>query len=60
VIGGSECALAAQEMGYDVFGMDIMEGNVKQAQKYGLNAERIDFINIKQTKNGMLSLWATL
>jgi 2-polyprenyl-3-methyl-5-hydroxy-6-metoxy-1,4-benzoquinol methylase len=44
-IGGGECALAAQEMGFDVLGIDISEGNVRQAARYGLNAEHADFMD---------------
>jgi 2-polyprenyl-3-methyl-5-hydroxy-6-metoxy-1,4-benzoquinol methylase len=49
-IGGSECVLAAQEMGYDVLGIDIVENNVAQAKKYGIDAIAIDFINFDSDK----------
>jgi SAM-dependent methyltransferase len=42
-IGGSECAIVAREMGFDVFGIDIAAANVKQAKKYGIAAEAHDF-----------------
>ena len=42
-LGGSECSLVAQEMGFNVFGIDISEGCVYQAQQYGINAEIQDF-----------------
>jgi 2-polyprenyl-3-methyl-5-hydroxy-6-metoxy-1,4-benzoquinol methylase len=42
-VGGSECALVATEMGFNVFGIDICAGNVNQAKKYGINAELQDF-----------------
>lgn len=57
-IGGSECSLAAAEMGYDVFGIDILEGNVVQARNYGLIAELHDFVTYETEKNGISSLWA--
>ena len=49
-IGGCECALAAREMEYSVFGIDISEANVLQARSYGINAEQYDFhyFNMKQ------------
>lgn len=43
-IGGSECILSAQEMGFNVFGLDISEGNVQQAQKYGLDVRANDIM----------------
>jgi len=43
-IGGNECILTAREMGYNVFGLDIAEGNVEVAKKYGINAEANDFM----------------
>lgn len=46
-VGGSECALVAQEMGFNVFGLDIDEGNVLQARRYGINAEIHDFMEFK-------------
>jgi 2-polyprenyl-3-methyl-5-hydroxy-6-metoxy-1,4-benzoquinol methylase len=49
-IGGSECALAASEMGFNVFGVDISEGNVLQAQKYGIKAEVHDVMNFEPNK----------
>jgi len=49
-IGGSEFALAAQEMGYDVFGVDIDAANVLQAHKYGINAEVHDFMEFETDK----------
>jgi 2-polyprenyl-3-methyl-5-hydroxy-6-metoxy-1,4-benzoquinol methylase len=44
-VGGSECALVAQEMGYNVFAVDISAGNVLQAQKYGIKSELWDFMD---------------
>ena len=43
-IGGSECALIAQELGYNVFGIDISNENVQQALRYGIKAEVHDFV----------------
>ena len=40
---GCECSLVAQEMGYNVFGIDISEASVIQAQEYGINAVANDF-----------------
>ena len=43
-IGASECLLAAREIGYDVFGIDVIERHVEDAKKlYGLDAETADF-----------------
>ena len=43
-IGASECMLAAREIGYDVFGIDVIERHVEDAKKlYGLDAETADF-----------------
>jgi len=46
-IGGSECALAAREMDFNVFGIDISAHNVVQAHRYGLNAEMHDFMQFE-------------
>ena len=44
-IGASECLLAAREIGYETFGIDVIEKHVEVAKnKYGLNAETADFI----------------
>jgi len=45
-IGGCECSLVAQEMGFNVLGIDILESNVLQAQSYGIDAEVADFMNV--------------
>jgi 2-polyprenyl-3-methyl-5-hydroxy-6-metoxy-1,4-benzoquinol methylase len=43
-IGACECLLAAKEMGYDAFGIDVIERHVEDAKNiYGLNAEAADF-----------------
>lgn len=49
-VGGGECALAALEMGYNVFGLDISEGNVLQAQKYGIDAQVHDVMYFETDK----------
>ena len=49
-VGGCECTLAAQEMGFNVLGIDIAEANVIQARKYGLNAEVCDFMNFESDR----------
>jgi len=41
-IGGLACALVAQELGYTVFGLDIVEGNVLAAHKHGIDAQWMD------------------
>jgi 2-polyprenyl-3-methyl-5-hydroxy-6-metoxy-1,4-benzoquinol methylase len=49
-VGGSECALVAFEMGFDVFGIDIVAGNIRQAKKYGLSVEIADFVKFKPNR----------
>jgi 2-polyprenyl-3-methyl-5-hydroxy-6-metoxy-1,4-benzoquinol methylase len=44
-IGACECLLAAREIGYDAFGIDVIERHVRDARdKYGLSAETHDFV----------------
>ncbi|MCL1823275.1 MAG: class I SAM-dependent methyltransferase [Oscillospiraceae bacterium] len=44
-IGACECMLAAREIGFDVFGIDVIERHVEDAKnKYALNAQTADFI----------------
>ena len=44
-VGASECLLAAREMGYETFGIDVIERHVEEAKnKYNLHAETADFI----------------
>jgi len=44
-VGACECLLAAREIGYEVFGIDVIGRHVEDAKsKYGLNAETADFI----------------
>jgi len=43
-VGASECLLAAREIGYETFGIDVIERHVEDAKNlYGLNAETADF-----------------
>lgn len=50
-IGAGECALTAREMGYDVFGIDVIERHVEDVRnKYGLNAETHDFIEFESAE----------
>jgi len=43
-IGACECVLAAREIGYTTFGIDVIERHVTDAkQRYGLDAETADF-----------------
>ncbi|MCL2204081.1 MAG: class I SAM-dependent methyltransferase [Defluviitaleaceae bacterium] len=47
-IGASECLLAAREIGYDAFGIDVIERHVEDAKNlYGLNAETADINEYK-------------
>ena len=48
--GGAECLLAAREMAFDTFGIEISEGNTMQALKYGLNAERHNFAEFETNR----------
>jgi len=42
--GACECMLAAREIGYDTFGIDVVESRVEAAKsRYGLNLETADF-----------------
>jgi SAM-dependent methyltransferase len=44
-IGACECLLAAREIGYDAYGIDVIERHVADAKsKYGLEAEAVDFL----------------
>jgi len=43
-LGACECLLAAREIGYEAYGIDVIERHVEDAKsKYGLNAETADF-----------------
>ncbi|MDR1245558.1 MAG: class I SAM-dependent methyltransferase [Clostridiales Family XIII bacterium] len=44
-IGACECLLAAREIGYETFGIDVIERHVKDARdKFGLSVEARDFV----------------
>ena len=50
-IGACECLLAAQEVGFDAFGIDVIDKHVIMArEKYGLNAQTADFIEYQPDK----------
>jgi len=50
-IGACECLLAAREIGYDIFGIDVIERHVEDAKnKYGLDAEAIDFLEFESDR----------
>jgi len=50
-IGACECLLAAQEIGYETFGIDVIERHVEDAKnKYGLDAEAIDFLEFESDR----------
>jgi 2-polyprenyl-3-methyl-5-hydroxy-6-metoxy-1,4-benzoquinol methylase len=43
-IGACECLLAAREIGYETYGIDVIERHVEDAKnRYGLDAETADF-----------------
>ncbi|MCL2187612.1 MAG: methyltransferase domain-containing protein [Defluviitaleaceae bacterium] len=50
-IGASECLLAAREIGYNTFGIDVIERHVEEAKKrYGLEAETADINEYETTR----------
>jgi 2-polyprenyl-3-methyl-5-hydroxy-6-metoxy-1,4-benzoquinol methylase len=50
-VGACECLLAAQEEGYDAFGIDVIERHVSMArERFGLNAETADFVEFQTDK----------
>jgi len=50
-IGASECLLSAREIGYDAFGIDVIDRHVEDAkQLYGLKAETADFVEYKSDR----------
>jgi len=49
-LGGCECVLAAREMGYNVYGIDISEDCVSKANKYEVEAVQHDFIKYDTDK----------
>jgi len=47
-IGACECLLAAREIGYETFGIDVIERHVEDAkEKYGLDVEATDFLEFE-------------
>ncbi|MCL1907749.1 MAG: methyltransferase domain-containing protein [Holophagaceae bacterium] len=47
-IGACECMLAAREIGYDTFGIDVIERHVSDARSlYGFDAETADFLEFE-------------
>jgi len=47
-IGACECSLVAQEMGFDVFGIDVIEKHVQMARDiFNLNAQTADFVEFQ-------------
>ena len=50
-IGACECMLAAREIGYETFGIDVIERHVEDAKsKYNLDAETIDFLEFESDR----------
>ena len=50
-IGACECLLAAREIGYETFGIDVIERHVEDAKsKYGLNVETVDFLEFESDR----------
>jgi len=50
-IGACECLLAAREIGYETFGIDVIERHVEDAKsKYNLDAETIDFLEFESDR----------
>ncbi|MCL2628963.1 MAG: methyltransferase domain-containing protein [Oscillospiraceae bacterium] len=47
-VGACECLLAAREIGYETFGIDVIERHVEDAKnKYGLDALAVDFLEFE-------------
>lgn len=50
-IGACECLLAARELGYDTFGIDVLDGQVHMARtKLGLDVQTVDFLRFQCEK----------
>ena len=50
-IGACECLLAAREIGYETFGIDVIERHVEDAKNlYGLDVEAVDFIEFESDR----------
>ncbi len=47
-IGACECLLAAREIGFDAFGIDVIDKHARMArEKFGLKAETADFVEFE-------------
>ncbi|MDR2571254.1 MAG: class I SAM-dependent methyltransferase [Oscillospiraceae bacterium] len=50
-IGAGECLLAAREIGYEAFGIDVIERHVEDVvNNYGLDAEVADFLEFESDR----------
>jgi len=50
-IGACECLLAAREVGFETYGIDVIERHVEDAKlKYGLEAETVDFLEFESDR----------
>ena len=50
-VGACECLLAAREIGYETFGIDVIERHVEDAKsKFGLDAETVDFLEFESDR----------
>jgi len=50
-IGACECLLAAREIGYETFGIDVIERHVEDANNlYGLDVEAVDFLEFETNR----------
>ena len=50
-IGACECLLAAREIGYETFGIDVIERHVEDAKnQYNLDAEAVDFLEFESDR----------
>jgi len=50
-IGACECLLAAREIGYETFGIDVIERHVEDAKNlYGLDVEAVDFLEFESDR----------
>jgi len=50
-IGACECLLAAREIGYETYGIDVIKRHVEDAKKlYDLDVETVDFLEFESDK----------
>ena len=50
-IGACECLLAAREIGYETFGIDVIERHVEDAKNmYNLDVEAVDFLEFESDR----------